>query len=76
MKQALRDRGTETDDWPILAGERTTEGAVGPRFNGVMPMMAAPVMVMPACSAMKSAIPLFNSDNWDAASIAAGTTIH
>jgi hypothetical protein len=55
---------------------RTTDGEVGARFIRGIPMMAALVIFMPAFSAMKSAIPLFNSDNWDAAFSAADRAIH
>jgi hypothetical protein len=49
----------------------------GPRrlVRGV-PLLFALVVFMPAFSAMKSSIPLFNSGNWDAAFIAADRAIH
>jgi hypothetical protein len=53
-----------------------TDGEVAKRFVRGVPMLTALVIFMPAFSAMKSAIPLFNSRNWDAAFIAADRAIH
>ena len=55
---------------------RATDGEIARRFLRGIPMLAALVIFMPAFSAMKSAIPLFNSGNWDAAFIAADRAIH
>lgn len=55
-----------------LAGDRE----VVSRFVRGVPMLAALAIFMPVFSAMKSAIPLFNSRNWDAAFIAADQAIH
>ncbi len=41
-----------------------------------LPMLAAVVVLMPAFSAMKSSIPLFNSHDWDQTWIAADQAIH
>jgi len=48
----------------------------GRRLVRGIPMLTALILFMPAFSAMKSSIPLFNSHNWDAAFIAADSTIH
>ena len=48
----------------------------GRRLIRGIPMLTALVLFMPAFSAMKSSIPLFNSHNWDAAFIAADQAIH
>ena len=53
-----------------------TDGEVAGRFVRGVPMLTALVIFMPVFSAMKSAIPLFNSRNWDAAFIAADQVIH
>lgn len=53
--------------------------AAGPTWRGMVhgvPMLAALVVFMPVFSAMKSAIPLFNSGTWDATFIAADQAIH
>src|SRR5688572_28610805 len=55
---------------------QVTEGDAGKRFLRGLPLLAALVIFMPAFSTMKSAIPLFNSDNWDGAFIAADRAIH
>ena len=41
-----------------------------------LPMLIAVIVLMPAFSAMKSSIPLFNSHSWDPAWIAADRAIH
>ncbi len=53
-----------------------TDSEVAKRFVRGIPMLAALVIFMPVFSAMKSAIPLFNSHTWDAAFIAADRAIH
>ena len=53
-----------------------TRGDVPRRFVRGVPLLAALVVFMPAFSTMKSAIPLFNSHNWDGAFIAADQAIH
>jgi hypothetical protein len=49
---------------------------VARRFVRGVPLLAALVIFMPAFSAMKSAIPLFNSQTWDATFVAADRAIH
>jgi hypothetical protein len=53
-----------------------TDGGGGKRFVRGVPVLAALVIFMPAFSVMKSAIPLFNPQIWDAVFIQADQAIH
>ncbi len=74
---AFRELYRERPHSPIrFLYERLKSRAVRNRIARGLPMIVALVIFMPAFSAMKSAIPLFNDYTWDATWIALDKQIH
>ena len=72
-RELLRDR----PDRPIAyLQDLAARNRVGARFMSGLPMLLALILYMPAFSAMKSAIPLFNTYGWDQFWIQADIAIH
>ena len=71
----MLDRARPASPIRFLMGVATSAEFRRRLIRGI-PMLAALIVFMPAFSAMKSSIPLFNSHNWDAAFIAADSAIH